>query len=45
VNQVGTKLTCVTCQAQVIVIKGGTGSVTCHDRRMEPATRRPDARP
>ena len=42
-NQVGVKLTCATCNAQVIVIKGGSGAVTCHGMRMQPPISRPEA--
>jgi hypothetical protein len=30
VNQMGTKLICDECQAQVIVTKAGAGTVLCH---------------
>ena len=29
-NQMGTKLICDECQAQVIVTKAGSGTVMCH---------------
>jgi hypothetical protein len=36
-NQMGTKLICDECQAQVIVTKTGEGTVTCHGVPMRPA--------
>jgi hypothetical protein len=37
VNQMGTKLVCDQCQAQVIVTKAGSGTVMCHDAPMQVA--------
>jgi desulfoferrodoxin len=34
-NLLGTKLACETCGAQVVVIKGGEGEVTCHGKPMK----------
>ena len=34
-NQMGAKLTCATCGAQAIVVKGGSGQVTCHGAPMQ----------
>jgi hypothetical protein len=36
-NKMGTKLICDECQSQVIVTKGGDGSVMCHDAPMRVA--------
>ena len=36
-NQMGTKLICDECQAQVIVTKSGTGTVMCHGAPMRVA--------
>lgn len=36
-NKVGAKLSCATCAAQLIVVKGGTGTVSCHGKPMTDA--------
>ena len=36
-NQMGTKLICDECQSQVIVTKGGDGTVMCHGAPMRVA--------
>ena len=36
-NQMGTKLICDECRAQVIVTKSGTGTVMCHGVAMHVA--------
>ncbi len=36
-NQMGSKLICDECQAQIIVTKTGEGTVMCHDVPMRPA--------
>lgn len=33
-NVTGTKLACSVCGAQVVVVKGGSGDVLCHDQPM-----------
>ena len=33
-NETGTKLTCPTCGAEVVVTKGGEGKVVCHGEEM-----------
>jgi ribosomal protein S27E len=40
-NKVGAKLSCVTCGAQLIVVKGGTGTVSCHAQQMTDAKPKP----
>lgn len=35
-NEAGKRLRCEECGAEVVVTKGGGGSVTCHDRSMQP---------
>jgi hypothetical protein len=44
-NQMGTKLICDECQAQVIVTKSGTGTVMCHGAPMRVAGAGGDRRP
>lgn len=34
-NKMGTKLTCLICGAQVIVTRGGEGTLRCHDEEMQ----------
>jgi hypothetical protein len=40
-NKVGAKLSCATCGAQLIVVKGGTGQVSCHGQPMTDAKAAP----
>jgi hypothetical protein len=43
-NQMGVRLTCQVCGAQVIVVKGGSGEVHCHARPMLGPSTRPEAK-
>ena len=40
-NKVGAKLSCATCGAQLIVVKTGTGTVSCHGKPMTDAKATP----
>ncbi|WP_367280092.1 hypothetical protein [Nocardioides sp.] len=35
-NEAGKRLRCEECAAEVVVTKGGEGSITCHGQPMQP---------